>query len=63
MLFVVTKPFTYAGQPLARGDAWEPAGHRNDPAIIAGRFVTVAEDVAAAQAAAAPRRRRREVAE
>lgn len=37
--YTVIKPFTYAGRDYARGDGWEPAGHRNDAAIIRARLV------------------------
>lgn len=56
--FVVIKPFTYAGQELARGAVWTPAGHRTDAGIIAARMVVAAEDAPAAQAVAVAARRK-----
>lgn len=62
MSFVVIKPFTYAGQPLVRGDVWEPTGHRTDAAIISARMVLAAEDAPAAPAVAGSVTRRRKAA-
>lgn len=62
MAFTVIKPFVYAGRPLVRGDVWEPAGHRNDDAIISGRMVMAAEDAPAAQAVVGGVTRRRKAA-
>lgn len=51
-MYRVIKPFTYAGRDYARGDVWEPAGHRNDDAIIRARLVQASEAVEPPEASA-----------
>jgi len=46
MQYVVRRAFTYAGQDFPQGTSWEPAGHRNDAAIIRTGMVIVPKGVA-----------------